>query len=165
MSNIEELRAWAEGNYALEAATELLIRGYRGRYAQSGNTWIKNRNGRTWIDFNDMASSMASSLGGEKRFLLLVASIGTDAPVVLGDLVSGLNRELLDLVLAAIAHAGGSHGQSTELGSLYPCRRSCTASSSAGRRLGHFPETSQSLVRVVARRDPIPHAYDVSMGS
>lgn len=120
MSNIEELRAWAEGNYSLEAATELLIRGYRGRYAQSGNTWIKNRNGRTWIDFKDMASSMASSLGGEKRFLLLVASIGTDAPVVLGDLVSGLNRELLDLVLAAIAHAGGSHGQSTELGSLYP---------------------------------------------
>ena len=40
---------------------------------------------------------------------MLAASLAEDVPVVLGDLVPGLDRENLDLVLAAIAHAGGSH--------------------------------------------------------
>lgn len=32
--------------------------------------------------------------------------------MVLGDLVSGLDRENLDLFLAGVAHAGGSHPRS-----------------------------------------------------
>ena len=50
--------------------------------------------------------------GGERRFLLLAASLVEDVPVVLGDVVPGLDRVNLDLVLAAVAHAGGSHQHS-----------------------------------------------------
>lgn len=44
---------------------------------------------------------------------IAAALASDDHPVALGDAVSGIGREHLELVLAAIAHAAGSHGHST----------------------------------------------------
>lgn len=47
--------------------------------------------------------------GGERRVLFVVASLLDERPLDIVDVVTGLNRENLQLVLAALAHAGGSH--------------------------------------------------------
>jgi hypothetical protein len=114
MAHEDDLRAWAKGSYTYEAATELLIRAFGGRFAAAGRPWVRKDDfsGKPWIDFASIPESVGGSSGGERRFLLLVASLAEDVPVVLGDVVPGLDRENLDLVLAAIAHAGGSHEQS-----------------------------------------------------
>jgi len=46
---------------------------------------------------------------GELRVLRAAASIVDGQPLNLGDVASGLDRRGLSLLLAAIAHAGGSH--------------------------------------------------------
>ena len=141
MSHQEKLREWARGSYPQEAGTELLLRAFGGRFAAPGQPWIgtsSNADGETaeaWIDFAaipEHANSGAYS-GGERRFLLLTASFGAFEPVVLSDIVSGLDRENLVLALAAVSHAAGSHQHSgmsfhedgrpkafTHLTSLYP---------------------------------------------
>jgi hypothetical protein len=115
----DDLRAWARGMYTTEAATELLLRGFGGKFAAPGNPWVHTSaephgsgQVRAWIDFAAIPEEVGPLSGGERRFLMLAASLAEDVPVVLGDLVSGLDRENLDLVLAAIAHAGGSHQHS-----------------------------------------------------
>lgn len=131
MTHADDLHAWARGSYTTEAATELLLRAFGGRFAASGNPWVHTKTttpeGNTegpWIDFASIPEEAGALSGGERRFLLLAASLAEDVPVVLGDLVSGLDRDNLDLVLAAIAHAGGSHQYSDvrfkEDGSMAP---------------------------------------------
>ncbi|MGG6382438.1 ABC transporter ATP-binding protein [Paenarthrobacter sp. NEAU-H11] len=119
MTHADDLRAWARGTYTTEAATELLLRAFGGRFAAPGNPWVHAKTttpeGYTegpWIDFESIPGEVGVLSGGERRFLLLAASLAENVPVVLGDLVAGLDRENLDLVLAAIAHAGGSHQHS-----------------------------------------------------
>lgn len=119
MSHTDDLRAWARGMYTTEAATELLLRAFGGKFAEPGNPWIHTSTEpegpnqvSAWIDFAAIPEEVGPLSGGERRFLMLAASLAEDVPVVLGDLVSGLDRENLDLVLAAIAHAGGSHQHS-----------------------------------------------------
>lgn len=113
MSHEDDLRAWAKGDYTHEAATELLIRAFGGRYAAAGQPWVgRGDNGRPWIDFDAIPGNIGGASGGERKFLLLVASIAGNKPVVLSDVLPGLDRDNLSLVLAAIAHAGGSHEQS-----------------------------------------------------
>lgn len=73
--------------------------------------------------------------GGERRLLMLavsLADVGGGVEVKLGDILPGLDREVLELVLAAVAHAAGSHEHSgiltnadgsqslDRLASLYP---------------------------------------------
>jgi hypothetical protein len=105
--------------YTTEAATELLLKAFGGKFAAPGNPWVHTSTEpegpnqvRAWIDFAAIPEEVGPLSGGERRFLMLAASLAEDVPVVLGDLVSGLDRENLDLVLAAIAHAGGSHQHS-----------------------------------------------------
>ena len=106
----EQLRAWARGVYPSEAATELLIRAFNGRFAEPGWPWIHSTAQDHWIDFSTIPEQIAGLSGGEQRFLRIAASIGsTDATVNLGDCLTGLDRPRLQLVLAAIAHAAGSH--------------------------------------------------------
>src|SRR5215207_2428442 len=119
MTHADDLRAWAKGIYTIEAATELLLRGFGGRFAAPGNPWIHTsttpegpQQVSSWIDFASIPEEAGALSGGERRFLMLAASLAENVPVVLGDVVSGLDRENLDLVLAAIAHAGGSHQHS-----------------------------------------------------
>lgn len=119
MTHADDLRAWAKGMYTTEAATELLLRAFGGKFAAPGNPWVHTSTGpegpgqvKAWIDFEGIPAEAGPLSGGERRFLLLAASLAENVPVVLGDVVSGLDRENLDLVLAAIAHAGGSHEHS-----------------------------------------------------
>jgi hypothetical protein len=119
MTHADDLRAWAKGMYTIEAATELLLRGFGGKFAALGNPWVHASTEpegpgqvSAWIDFAAITEESGVLSGGERRFLLLAASLAEDIPVALGDVASGLDRENLDLVLAAIAHAGGSHQHS-----------------------------------------------------
>jgi len=40
MTHADDLRAWARGMYTTEAATELLLRAFGGKFAAPGNPWI-----------------------------------------------------------------------------------------------------------------------------
>jgi len=109
MTTIEALRAWAAGSYADTAAVELLARAFGGRFAGAGSPWIgTDAAGRTWLDGDALRAASGLS-GGERRVLALVAALIDAQPVEIVDVVSGLDRHHLDLVLAALAHAGGSH--------------------------------------------------------
>lgn len=114
MAHEDELRRWAKGSYPYEAATEMLLRAFGGRFAQPGQPWVKTEEGyaNVWIDFASIPDQVGGLSGGERRFLLLASSIAGESAVVLGDAVSGLDRDNLALVLAALAHAGGSHEHS-----------------------------------------------------
>jgi hypothetical protein len=106
------LRLWAKGLHPLEAAVELLVRTFDGRFARPGNPWIQpcDQPGWWWLDVTQLVEGQIRHLsGGEQRVLRIVASLAGGEPVSLADNIPGLDRELTDLVLAAIAHAGGTH--------------------------------------------------------
>ncbi|MET3808697.1 hypothetical protein ABIB25_005727 [Nakamurella sp. UYEF19] len=104
------LREWARGMFTTEAATELLIESFRGRFAALGNPWVQpgDENG-AWIDFDAIPSQVAGLSSGERALLSIAAAIGGSARVNLGDVVCSLDSRHLGLVLAALAHANGSH--------------------------------------------------------
>jgi len=101
--------------YTTEAAVELLIRAQDGTFASIDRPWILPGDHGYWIDFPASTEQLGGLSGGEQRLLRIAASIGSDdaAPVRLGDAVSRLDRPTLRLVLAAVAHAGGSHQHSS----------------------------------------------------
>lgn len=105
------LREWAHGLYTTEAGVELLIRAWGGRLLSG--PWISSdaANGTVWFDTRKVREAGYLS-GGERRLLDLAASITADRPVHLGDTLSGLERHATELVLAAVAHAAGSHEHS-----------------------------------------------------
>jgi hypothetical protein len=121
MTHSDDLRAWAKGMYALEAGTELLLRAFNGHFAAPGNPWIhpssttdEGHPKRAWIDFESIPEHVDTGAysGGERRLLLLAASFGAEAPVVLSDVLPGLDRANVELILAAVSHAAGSHEHS-----------------------------------------------------
>jgi hypothetical protein len=142
MTHADDLRAWAKGMYSLEAGTELLIRAFNGNFAAKGNPWIHATTttpegylSGAWIDFESIPEHAGSGSysGGERRLLLLAASFGSEVPVVLSDVLPGLDRDNVELVLAAVSHSSGSHEHSgmtldedgtpkafTHLTALYP---------------------------------------------
>ena len=106
------LRAWAKGNYGMEAATELLIRGFNGRFADPGCPWIHPTTSGHWIDFDAIPAQIGALSGGEQRFLQIAAALNDgDTTVNLGRCLAGLDRQHVHLVLAAVAHASGTHEQ------------------------------------------------------
>lgn len=136
MSTITEaVRAWAKGIYATEAAAELLI---RQRRIYEGAPWLVEQD--VWGDQSRIVSIDPDTLlyeagawsGGEQRTAAIAASLLGGPPVDLSDVLAGNDREHTALVLAAIAHANGSHEASEiefvdgkpvgfrEPGSLYP---------------------------------------------
>lgn len=62
-----------------------------------------------FIDFAAITQHIGAYSGGEQRFLRLAASLGGGEEVQLSEVVWGLDRELVDLVLAGIARAAGTH--------------------------------------------------------
>jgi hypothetical protein len=105
-----QLRAWAKGNYGMEAATELLIRGFNGRFADPGNPWVHPTTSGHWIDFDTIPAQIGALSGGEQRFLQITAALyDGDTTVNLGRALAGLDRRHVHLVLAAVAHASGTH--------------------------------------------------------
>jgi hypothetical protein len=109
---VTALRAWAAGSYPDMAAVELLARAFGRRFATPGRPWIVDDDGGVWLDGTALRSAAALS-GGERRVLRLVAALVDAEPVDIVDVVTGLDRHHLDLVLAALAHAGGSHEHTT----------------------------------------------------
>jgi hypothetical protein len=133
MTNMpEELRAWAKGSLPMGAATEQLLRAYSGRFAEPGWPWVKIDAEMAWIDFDAIPEALGGLSSGEQRCLRIAASLGgNDVRISLGDELS-LDRTLMELVLAAVAHASGTHQDSVMVertggivgferqGSLYP---------------------------------------------
>lgn len=106
----ERLRAWAKGLYPVEAGVELLIR--QGKALYDGAPWIHDDGDRAWLDPQTLLRETGAWSGGEKRIVAIAASLIGDSRTNLSDEVSGLDRHGLALVLAAIAHANGSHQHS-----------------------------------------------------
>ncbi|HEY3408447.1 MAG TPA: hypothetical protein VGK53_09780 [Propionicimonas sp.] len=113
MTEVDEaLRRWAKGLNRLEASAELLIRACDGRFASPGQPWVQQGDdpGWWWIDVEQMTEDNYAALsGGETRLLRVAASLLGGPPLDLGRNLAGLDREHAHLVLAAIAHASGSH--------------------------------------------------------
>ena len=108
----DDLRHWAAGSYPIEAAPELLLRAFHGRFAQPGHPWIRHDD-RYWIDFDAITNETTGVYsGGEQRMLTLAASLGGSRRISLGEALPGLDRSVTALVLAAVAHAAGSHQHS-----------------------------------------------------
>ncbi len=109
-------RCCANGSLPLEASIELLIRAFDGRFARSNQPWIPvESNGATWLDDQFLASSLGGLSGGERLVLTVVAALADTTGarrIDLADVVAGIDRDHLDFVLAALAHAGGSHQHS-----------------------------------------------------
>ncbi|QDP94799.1 hypothetical protein FOE78_01690 [Microlunatus elymi] len=106
------LRAWARGSYAEEAAVELLARSFGGRFASTGWPWVQqcDRAGWFWLNPDAIWTGSGALSGGERRLLNVVAALVGGQPLTdLGGILAGLDRQNLALVLAAFAHAGGSH--------------------------------------------------------
>ena len=105
------VRAWAKGLYPSEAGVELLIRQGKAIYARA--PWIAQHGDYAVIDVNKLVYEAGAWSGSERRVVAIAASLlSSEHPVNLEDAVSGLDRVNLQLVLAAIAHANGSHEHS-----------------------------------------------------
>ena len=104
----EMLRSWARGSNPLSAGTELLI---RSGFAQSWRPWVRwdESSLSYWIAFAVIPELIGGMSGGEKRILMIASSLAADTPIVLNDEIPGLDRDRLQLVLAALAHAAGFH--------------------------------------------------------
>ncbi|TYL50444.1 hypothetical protein [Agromyces mariniharenae] len=100
------VRAWAKGMYPTEAGAELLI---RHGAIHDGAPWLTDHGGLTSIDTFVLLDETGAWSGGERRIVAIAASLLDGAPVDLCDIIPGLDRKNLALVLAAIAHANGSH--------------------------------------------------------
>jgi hypothetical protein len=111
------LRGWARGAPAVEAATELLI---RGGWAQETRPWVHGLDGGAgcWVDFQAIPDQIGGMSGGERRYLRIAVSLGAGAPVDLDDALSTLDRRSAALVLAAVAHAAGIYTATGE--ALHP---------------------------------------------
>lgn len=108
----ETLRSWARGMYTTEAGAELLLRFAGGRFATLDWPWIAQDGTDIWVDAQLLVANVNPLSGGERQVLLIVASLLDPRHIVsLSDVLPGLDRAVLDLVLAALAHAGGSHQQ------------------------------------------------------
>jgi hypothetical protein len=106
------LRSWARGAYAEEAGVELLVRAFDGYFADPEWPWIRSceRPGWFWVDTDAITAQSGVLSGGERRVLAFVSALidGSSLHDV-GGLVAGVDRLHLQLILAALAHAGGSH--------------------------------------------------------
>jgi hypothetical protein len=100
------LRRWAQGSLPVEAAVELLVRAWGGRLLNG--SWIQVEPGAAWIDADSADGGYLS--GGERRLLNIALSLADyDHTVCLNDVLPGLDRTALRLVIAATAHAAGAH--------------------------------------------------------
>ena len=104
------LRSWARGLPGLEAAVELLLRSCGGRLADWSWPWIRVNDGCLWFDPDQISTDAAGLSQLELRVLTIAETLASGRPIGhLADLLRGLDRGTLRLVLAAFSHAGDSH--------------------------------------------------------
>jgi hypothetical protein len=113
---VAALRACAAGLYPLEAGTELLIANgtFLHRDDFSAPFITRGTSGGTpmaAIDCDAAVTALNSSRlpcsGGERRILLLSASLAAGTPVSLRDTVTGIDDHNTALLATAIRHAAG----------------------------------------------------------
>ncbi len=115
----DALRACARGIHPLEAGTGLLIDcgswlhrdDFTSRFITTGTSISDDV---TLLASTDWEAAVAAlhagelpASGGERRTLLLAASIAGGTPVNLCDTVPGIDRRNASLVVGAVAHAAG----------------------------------------------------------
>ena len=49
---VQALRHWAHGSYPEEAGVELLVRGFRARFAAPSHPWVIVESDGAWIDWS-----------------------------------------------------------------------------------------------------------------
>jgi hypothetical protein len=112
------LRAGAEGLYALESGTGLLLAHGTWPAREDFRCFIhvagSNTSAGTELASIDWEAAIAAldagecpSSGGEKRMLRLAASLAADIPVQLGSAVTGIDDRNVGLLVKAILHASG----------------------------------------------------------
>jgi len=118
------LRACAAGLYPLEAGVALLIangtflrRGdFTSRFIDHGTS---NGTAMAAIDWDAAVTALASGglpcSGGERRALLLSASLAGGIPVDLGDAVTGLDDDNIARLVTAILHAAGKRTGTSDI--------------------------------------------------
>ncbi|HEY8699595.1 MAG TPA: hypothetical protein VIM08_01340 [Arthrobacter sp.] len=111
MTPSSDLRSWASGDYCYEAAVELLLRGFGGRFAGTANPWVcpDRITGKTSVDFASIPNLIDGCSKGEQHFLLFAASLAEGVPIDLAEVIPGLEREAIELIMAAVSHASASH--------------------------------------------------------
>ena len=115
----DALRAGASGIHHLEAGTGLLIGcgswlrrdDFTSRFITIGTSVS---DGVTLLASTDWEAAITAlragelpASGGERRALLLAASIAGGIPVSLSDTLPGIDRRNASLVVSAVAHAAG----------------------------------------------------------
>jgi hypothetical protein len=87
----------------------MLIRAFGGRFADPRWPRIhEDSDGGAWIEFEAIPDHLGRLSGGERRVLMFVAAFGAGVPVDLPDVISGLDRGNVALLLAALSHAAGT---------------------------------------------------------
>jgi hypothetical protein len=116
------LRACAAGIYPLEAGVALLIANgtflhrddFTSRFIDHGTS---NGTAMAAIDWDAAATALTSGglpcSGGERRLLLLSASLADGIPVDLRDAVTGLDDDNIARLVTAILHAAGKRPQNS----------------------------------------------------
>jgi hypothetical protein len=121
----DALRACARGIHPLEAGTGLLIDCgswlHRDDFASRFITTGTSISDGTTLLSTDWEAAVAAlhagelpASGGERRMLLLAASIAGGTPVSLNDALPGIDRRNASLVVSAVAHAAGLVDQETD---------------------------------------------------
>lgn len=104
---VEGLRLWAKGLLPLEASIELLVGTLDGRLL--AGPWVRvDDQGRPWFDPEVADAEQGYLSGGERRLLSLAMNLADGKYLVdLNDVLTGIDPDNLQLVLGALAHAGG----------------------------------------------------------
>ena len=115
----DALRACARGIHPLEAGTSLLIEcgswlhrdDFTSRFITAGPSISDGVTLLASIDWEAAVTALHAgelpASGGERRMLLLAASIAGGTPVSLNDTLVGIDRRNASLVVSAVAHVAG----------------------------------------------------------
>jgi hypothetical protein len=105
------LRAGAAGLYALEAATGLIIAHAAWLARDDFTRLIEHGTGTAAINWEAAACALEKGSlpcsGGERRMLTLASSLAGQAPVILGDAITGIDHRNVELLVKAVLHASG----------------------------------------------------------
>jgi hypothetical protein len=105
------LRAAASGILTIEAATGLIIT--HGTWLDRADfaRFIHHGTGTAAVDWEAAIAALDAgdlpSSAGEKRMLRLAASLADQAPVRLGDAITGIDERNVGLLIKSIQHAAG----------------------------------------------------------
>lgn len=118
--HLRQLQDWSSGDPAREAATDLLIHEFDGRFADAGRPWVKRSSDGPRVDFAAIPASIGRFSSGEQAFLRLVASLGSpDVDTNLYRDLAGLDRGLQRAFADAVRQASGPVVRATVWGPPY----------------------------------------------